>query len=524
MTPIDAGGLQRSLLRLGTRRSPLALAQSRQVGRRIEDALPGVRVELVGIETRGDRILDTALWKTQGRDFFSAELDEALLSGRVDLTVHSLKDLALDRSGQLAIAAIPPREDPRDIVLFHPRVLDHLHLGRPIRIGTSSPRRLALVPPFLQRALPARGHPPVLTFVEIRGNLDSRLRRLRLPESDLRSLDAVVVALAGLSRLHADTDGAVILGPLLKDLRAMVLPLRECPGAPGQGALAVEVRSDDVDLREAVHRLHDPITERHVLREREVLREWGGGCHQALGATASEHPDLGTVLHVRGRRPSGELVHPFAWEGQGRLPSIPSNATFWDGTRMGLAGELRCWEPVTPSLWAPGRRVFTDDWRHVPDGMGSDPARLVTADVATWFDLADRGHWVVGCADGLGLESIRRTAENPVLGAHEEPWLILTREGFFLGTQGLETGPCHPPHGIPDHDPSTLAGTLHRATHLFWASANQFLGLRPLIAAFAPGARHACCPGAAAERLKAEGLHPDVFPSPDDWRRWIGHS
>lgn len=513
MTSADAIGTRRTALRLGTRRSPLALAQSRQIGRRIEAAIPGVRVELAGIETRGDRILETPLWKTQGRDFFSAELDEALVSGRVDLTVHSLKDLALDRSERLAVAAIPPREDPRDIVLFHPRVLDHLTHGEPIRIGTSSPRRLALVPPFLQQALPAKGRPPVLEFTEIRGNLDSRLRRLRLPKEDPKRMDAVVVALAGLVRLHSDEDGSSLLGGLLQDLRWMVLPLRECPGAPGQGALAVEVRADDVWLRDSLRRLHDTTTEQQVLQERTVLREWGGGCHQALGASASDHPDLGTLLHVRGRRPSGECIQQVTWSHQHPLPSRPGNAKLFDGTQLGTAGEPRPSGASNPTPLPPGRSVWVTHIREIPRNAVMDQAHLWTPDASTWFQLSALGYWICGCADGLGLEFIRKTAEQPVLAPQEHPWLMLAEGGT----------PTEPRLEIPEDHRPELAKQLQHATHLFWASGEQFLRLRPLVTQFAAGARHACGPGPTGLILREAGIDPDFFPSPDDWRHWIGH-
>src|SRR5689334_9010237 len=126
-------------MKLGTRKSLLAWAQSSWVAREVERLNPGVRVELVGIETRGDRILDVSLRQVEGKEFFVAEIDEALRSGAVDFTVHSMKDLSLDRPREFTLGAVPRRENPRDVVLFGPGVTEKLGRGELLRIGTSSP-------------------------------------------------------------------------------------------------------------------------------------------------------------------------------------------------------------------------------------------------------------------------------------------------------------------------------------------------------------------------------------------------
>src|SRR5690606_14952271 len=127
-----------------------------------------------------DRIVDKPLREVEGKAFFTAELDAALTEGHVDLSVHSLKDLSLDRPDGITLAAIPPRENPRDVILFRRDVTERLDAGRRVRIGTSAPRRLENLPGFLEWALP---HPsPHLEFVEIRGNVDTRLGRLHEPE------------------------------------------------------------------------------------------------------------------------------------------------------------------------------------------------------------------------------------------------------------------------------------------------------------------------------------------------------
>ena len=132
----------KKILKLGTRRSLLAWAQSSWVAREIERTNSGVQVELVGIDTRGDKIQDVSLQKVEGKDFFVAELDDALREGRVDLNVHSMKDLSLDRPKGFVMGAVPKRENSRDVILFSESAIDRLRKGQKVRVGTSSPRRL----------------------------------------------------------------------------------------------------------------------------------------------------------------------------------------------------------------------------------------------------------------------------------------------------------------------------------------------------------------------------------------------
>src|SRR5262249_52360049 len=149
--------------------------------------------------------------------------------------------------------------NPRDVVLFGPGVMEKLRAGRELKIGTSSPRRLENIPGFLKRALPdAGGRAPAVDLVEIRGNVNTRLGRVHEPEGSERHLDGVVLAFAGLIRLWADeAAGRPELRKLLEGVRWMVLPLRECPAAPAQGALAVECRAADARVRSVLAKLHD---------------------------------------------------------------------------------------------------------------------------------------------------------------------------------------------------------------------------------------------------------------------------
>ena len=243
-------------LRLGTRASALATTQSGMVADLIRERL-GRDVELVEVSTEGDRSA-APLASLGGTGVFVSALRDALLEGRVDVAVHSLKDLPTTPADGITLAAIPPREDPRDVVVAR----DGLTLGElPVgsRLGTGSPRRVSQLE-ALGLGLDVQG---------IRGNVDTRIRKVRDGE-----VDAVVLARAGLARLGRLDEVTEVLDPL------QMLP------APGQGALAVECRSDDTDLVAALAALDDPATRAAVTAERAVLSTLEAGCSAPLGALA----------------------------------------------------------------------------------------------------------------------------------------------------------------------------------------------------------------------------------------------
>ncbi|MBX6371914.1 MAG: hydroxymethylbilane synthase [Acidothermus sp.] len=254
-----------AVLRLGTRRSALARAQAETVAARLRAA--GQPVELVAVHTEGDRLADRALRDLGGSGVFVADLRARLLAGEVDVVVHSLKDLPTADVAGLALAAVPPRENPRDAVVSRGG-LPLLALPPGAIVGTGSPRREAQL----------RHVRPDLDVRPIRGNVDTRLRKVADGE-----FDAVVVAAAGLARLGRIAEASEILDP------AVMLP------APGQGALAVECRAADLGederLAALMSGLDDPATRAAVTAERSVLAALQAGCSAPVAALAEVQAD-----------------------------------------------------------------------------------------------------------------------------------------------------------------------------------------------------------------------------------------
>lgn len=241
-------------IRLGTRGSRLALTQSNWVADQIRASSSSIEVELVEIVTAGDREKSAFLGPQLGQSFFTREIEDALLDGRIDIAVHSCKDLATTLPPGLSLGAIPPREDPRDaIVTRGPKISE---LPDAARVGTSSPRRRG----FLKHAFPG------LIFADQRGNVPTRVAAV-----DRGEYSATVLAAAGLNRLNLAHRITEVLSP------DTILP------AASQGALAVQVRLVDRDVLDAVAFLDHQVTRTAVMSERACLRRLEAGCQAPIG-------------------------------------------------------------------------------------------------------------------------------------------------------------------------------------------------------------------------------------------------
>lgn len=290
-------------LRLGTRGSQLALWQANAVAERLA-AAGGPPCRIVVIKTSGDRLQDAPLSQAGGKRLFVKEIEDALANESIDLAVHSSKDLPVELYRGLTVGAVLPREDPRDAVVLPARQSgrpefqapspDEISqmLGPAPTIGTSSVRRVAQLSALWQGAL----------FLPVRGNLDTRLRKL-----DEGQYSALVLAAAGLRRLGLDSR------------ISLALPLSTCVPAPGQGIVAIEIRDDDNEVRQAIAGISDPAALAALTAERALVVNLGGGCQTPIGALASPvdretielvaavaAPDGGRTIRASGRAAAAE--------------------------------------------------------------------------------------------------------------------------------------------------------------------------------------------------------------------------
>ena len=283
---IDAARPHDRPLRIGTRGSPLALIQARLVRDALASTHPALGapdgIEIVPIRTTGDTVQDRRLMEIGGKGLFTKEIEEALLGGRIDCAVHSMKDMQTWLPPGLVIGAMLPREDPRDalISLRGSRIAD---LPDGATVGTASLRRQA-------QLLALR---PDLRVVTLRGNVETRLRKLAAGEAD-----ATLLAVAGLKRLG------------LMDKATAVVEADEVLPAVGQGAVGIQIRNDDDRMKELLHPLDDAATTTCVTAERACLAELDGSCHTPIAAFAEPSSDAARI-HLRAliALPNGAAVH-----------------------------------------------------------------------------------------------------------------------------------------------------------------------------------------------------------------------
>jgi hydroxymethylbilane synthase len=265
---------------IATRESPLALWQAEHVRDILAGRLPDTRVELLGMTTRGDQILDRTLSKVGGKGLFVKELEVALLERRAQLAVHSLKDVPMQLAPEFTLAAVMKREDPRDCLVSN-RFASLEDLPAGARVGTSS----------LRRELMLRARFPSLMIEAVRGNVNTRLAKL-----DRGDFDALVMAAAGLKRLG-----------LASRIR-QIIPTAVSLPAPGQGALGIEVLSDDRATAELLAPLDDAATRAATTAERGVSRGLGGSCQVPLAAYAEVEGDRLRLRALVGNAATGEYV------------------------------------------------------------------------------------------------------------------------------------------------------------------------------------------------------------------------
>ena len=297
-------------LRIGTRGSQLALYQANTTAALLRERT-GTPTEIVVIRTSGDRLADASLSEIGGKRLFVKEIEDALLAGSVDLAGHSSKDMPAVLPDGLDIAAVLPREDPRDAIVLPAGALPgpatrdavRARLGTSPRIGTSSVRRIAQ----LTRLFPGA------SFLPIRGNLDTRLRKL-----DGGDFDAIVLAAAGLRRLGFEARISEAIGT------------SDCVPAPGQGIIALEIRSDDARTRALLAALDDTPATQALAAEREVVRALGGGCQMPIGAFATVSGGTMTLSAIVASLDGTRVVRGTA------------SGTATDGLRLGatVAGDL----------------------------------------------------------------------------------------------------------------------------------------------------------------------------------------
>jgi len=485
---------------LAARRSELARIQAFQVGRTLQNAHPQIEVEYSFHESLGDKNQNDPLWQMPEKGVFTQDLREGLLAGRYDLAVHSWKDLAIEDDGETEIVATLPRADMRDLLLVRSDRWEEVRKSGRLTILTSSPRRSYNLQTFLPAALPA--NITELIFEPVRGNVPTRVRKMWNPGAD-----GLVVAKAALDRLleapeeeFASTKAE--LKELISECRWIVLPLSANPTAAAQGALAVEIRSHRSELAELFAPINSADAFAATVCEREILRSYGGGCHQKIGTSVLRRP-YGEVTFLRGLTDNGIVLNDARLSATHPRPPRIAKDLMWPVHRADSDWFKRESIPAT----IPNSPLWVAKADALPDDAAISDSQLVwTAGSKTWLKLVSRGIWVNGSADGLGeqedprIETLVGSAVN---------WTKLTHADAPSenGMRALATYRL---------GPKTDAPSLDGRKYFFWSSGSAFdraLSLNPWLTSMT----HFCGPGNTQKALQKHGIEPHICLGHEQW-------
>lgn len=411
-------------LKIGSRKSDLARLQAQSVGELIQDHHPSVEIVYEFRESLGDKNLTDPLWKAPEKGLFTSDFVQGLESGDLDLVVHSWKDLPIEDSPVRQILGTTRRADPRDVLLIKKSCRERIQAGRSVQIFSSSPRREYCLKKSLSSLWP--GGLEKVQVTSVRGNIPTRLRKL----VDTPETDGLVVAKAALDRLvlsgQSEFDSvSQEIKDILQMMDWMVLPLDLFPTAPAQGALGLEILRSRQDLVQLLTPLLDVQGSDRARKEREVLKSFGGGCHQKIGCSWTSGKSGQEIQFLVGLTDSGKEL---------TSPSPIHNAQIWT---TGEWRQFKTREPLEIDLTAlrsaPVLLVSKAE-AFPPNYKPSDNQIVWCAGSQTWQKLAQQGIWVHGGAEGLGLVS----PDISVFGEFSRS-LLLTHQRESLPADSLAT-------------------------------------------------------------------------------------
>jgi len=500
--------MMKKKFKVAGRGSWLSRAQIETFRKIAETYFPEIGMEEVILDTNGDRDQSTPLHLVEGKDFFTRDIQDALKNGKADFAVHSMKDVSGADFFANSHYAVIDREDPRDVAIFKDTVNGKLERGGEIIIGTSSPRRSHMAVRFLQKALPQPGGvQPVIRVVPIRGNVDVRLHKL-----NEGPYDGIILAAAGLNRLLEFEPSRDVITQLLCGKKKMLLPLFECPPAAGQGAIVVETSDCNPDAIQLLRRAGNAGLTSAIGKERVYAERYGYGCSREFGVFHLDTPNI-SFTYVSGRDEERNDFREWSFD---PVPDVVEGNLFVAADHM---KSFFSYHYLSAAVDETKDTFFISSHKAIHSDalvQSLHDKRIWTAGTKTWLELAGKGLWVEGCADGLGIQSIHRTLESPLFGIILEDMQLITNEesaGRWIAEGWNAVGTYRL---VPERNDRlrTLVGA---ADALFWTSFQQYNLFRQHIK---PGAVHFCLAGKTASLLAAEGLRPFIFPGIKAFRQW----
>lgn len=379
--------------KIGTRGSLLALTQC-TVTKNLIESLTDSTFELIPISTQGDQIVDKPLWQLDGKDFFTKELDHALLTNEVDLVVHSYKDLGTERPEGIKLQTITERKYANDIILIKNNTIKEIPNLKTFIMGTSSPRRTVNLNKKLKDFLPGASKDLKVECRSVRGNVNTRIEKLLSGE-----YHAITLALAGLERLTKMEKSSAIVAELLKDMNFMILPQKVFTSAASQGALAIECKDDTSNvLQKTLSSVHHTLTASEMKRERKAFGSYGGGCHLAVGINVKKVHDF--YVHIHEGEVDKKEISILKLEGFDYSPLKGLKAYHVIGDKDFLIEKSSINSVIPEDL-----NIFNTS-TYCNHNLPTSYSSLWSAGNSTMKKLIADGHWVNGSAEGFGHDVI----------------------------------------------------------------------------------------------------------------------
>jgi len=374
-------------MRVGSRKSDLAQIQSRIVAAHLKKIQPNLEVEFVFKDVGVDLNLNMSLVEAESKGLFTKDLSQDLIQGRIDVVVHSWKDLPTTGPDETCVVATLEREDPRDLVFIKKTALKK----KEISFLSSSPRRECNLGNFVKEFVFPNSK---LNFVAVRGNLPTRMNKFMSSDGD-----ALVLALAAVKRLlqHGNQESKDALAAVMEICEILIVPVTDNPPAPAQGALAIEIKKDRKDLIDLFSKINHAQSFNDVIAERERLKDFGGGCHLKLGIY-QRTTEMGVLQIERGLTPEGKPLELTEWSGKKALPKV-SSEKFFDASTLKVFAR----KSLAPPKADRGACVyFAAKSDALPDGWMQEGDVLWVAGADSWKKLREKGFWVSGSSESLG--------------------------------------------------------------------------------------------------------------------------
>jgi len=497
-------------IKLIGRSSRLSLLQIDIVKRKIESAFPEIKVEVIARSSKGDALQDIPLHTVEGSDFFTQDIFDALTINEADIAVHSLKDMSGEHFFGANKFAVVDRDDTRDVAIFNSNVEEKITRGETIIIGTCSPRREEMAFVFLKKALPQLNAEIKIEIKDIRGNVETRLRKLSNGE-----YDATILATAGLNRLLRSKEDADLIKELLADKNLMLLPLIECVPAACQGAIVVEAHHLNTKAVEVLQKINEEELFADCYAEKKEAIKYGAGCIQKFGVTTL-HTKNDKYLYAAGKDSEGtEFVKWNPLLGIRIEGSLVSSTDvmkdFFDYEWSN--NEIQIKSPV----------VFIANYKTLQgqtEVKNLSNKTIIASGTKTWFELSKKGYWVTASADALGFEFLLPSLSMPLLNIQVEEISILTHEAAAKRwrLKGYNTVSNY--KQVPKND-KKIQESIVAAEAIFWTSFSQY----EFYGKYAkPDAKHLCAGGETAELLKQAGAEPVIFPTIKAFEQWRRYS